>query len=252
MTKFIKRILYKLLGRKQYLLFISKLFFILYKINLLKNNQSFEFHYFIKKLVKNDDHIIDIGANLGYYSRLFSKLVGTSGKVFSVEPIPLYRQLLRINTRKCKNIEIVPFALGEKDGVVEMGIPGNDIFRHGLTRIVSDKETKFSNVVKVDMKTPQEVFNSVNKLNYIKCDVEGYENFIIPQLDFLISKYHPAIQIELALENRMFIFEYLSNHGYSGYELNNKQLNKISSNSKVSGDTLFIHNDSKKFDQLIF
>jgi len=42
----------------------------------------------VKEIIKEDQNVIDVGANIGYFTTLFSKLVGKSGKVFSFEPAP--------------------------------------------------------------------------------------------------------------------------------------------------------------------
>ena len=42
----------------------------------------------IKKLVEPGDFVVDLGANIGWYSNVLSGLVGDQGKVFSIEPIP--------------------------------------------------------------------------------------------------------------------------------------------------------------------
>jgi len=46
--------------------------------------------------IKEGMNVLDIGANIGYYSLIFSKLVGAKGRVFSVEPTKsTYEKLLR-------------------------------------------------------------------------------------------------------------------------------------------------------------
>jgi len=53
-----------------------------------------------KKYIKENMGVIDIGANIGYYSLLAAKLVGKNGKVYAFEPETAnYKMLL-------KNIEI--------------------------------------------------------------------------------------------------------------------------------------------------
>ena len=57
----------------------------------------------IKKEIKKDDIILDLGANIGYYTLIFAKLVGKKGRVFAFEPEPTNFTLLK------KNIEINEF-----------------------------------------------------------------------------------------------------------------------------------------------
>ena len=47
-----------------------------------------------KKIIKEGDVVVDLGANIGYFSLLASKLVGSKGKVFSFEPEPKNYQYL--------------------------------------------------------------------------------------------------------------------------------------------------------------
>ena len=59
-----------------------------------KNQEKDEIE-FIKKIIKDKDNIIDIGANLGYYSLLFSSLT-PNGKIFSFEPsLKNYKKITR-------------------------------------------------------------------------------------------------------------------------------------------------------------
>ena len=51
----------------------------------------------VKKLVQRGDVAVDIGANIGYYTLLFSRLVKLSGKVFAFEPEPANFSLLKKN-----------------------------------------------------------------------------------------------------------------------------------------------------------
>lgn len=223
----LKQLLYKLLGVKNYLMVVSRLFFIAYASGWLKRNKTFDCHYFIKKLIHKGDHVIDIGANLGYYSRLFAQLVGHKGSVTSVEPVTLFREILTRNTKKYKNITILPYALGtEDDKPVIMGIPrSNKYLRHGLTRVLDHEETApFEFTFTEKMFTPAKLFGALKQCDYIKCDVEGYEIHIIPQLGFLLEQYHPIIQIEIEPKNRPEIFAFLSTFGYSAYYLRDEQL----------------------------
>jgi len=239
---YIKRQLFKILGLKSYLKLISSSFFFMYKLGVLKLSSTFDHHYFVKKLIKKGNTVIDIGANLGYYSVLFAELVGDNGSVFSVEPVEPYREVLKRNIRKYSNVNIIPYALGkDKIEEVKMGIPlGNRYFSHGRTQIM-DTEFDSEYVFRTTIMNPVDVFDSLNNLDYIKCDIEGYEGVVIPEMMSIISKYLPVIQIETSGDTKNEISDLLSTLGYSVYNLVNSKLCREDENQIESvGDIFFI------------
>ena len=247
---FIKQTLYKILGVRNYLIVVSRLFFISYSAGFLKKNKTFDCHYFIKNLIHKGDHVIDIGANLGYYSRLFAKLVGPDGKVFSVEPVTLFRKILNINTSGFKNTTIIPYALGTEDNKsIVMGIPkSNKYLRHGLTRILDKNENEsYEFTFTEKMFKPATLFRKLERCDYIKCDVEGYEIHIIPQLEFLLKPFQPIMQIEIEPVNRKSIGDFLSSLSYSAFYLKDELLFPVEENPKgIDGDLFFVPQNKMK------
>ena len=71
----------------------------------------------MKDNIKKGDVVIDCGANIGYYSLLFSKLVGDSGKVFAFEPDPTNFSLLQKNLKEnnIKNVIALNLAVSDKN-----------------------------------------------------------------------------------------------------------------------------------------
>ena len=67
------------------------------------------------------DLAIDIGANLGYYARLMSRIAGRNGHVYAVEPVAPIRRVLERNLSGCGNVDILPYALGAAEGEIRMG-----------------------------------------------------------------------------------------------------------------------------------
>lgn len=247
---FIKQILYKILGVTNYLIVVSRLFFISYSLGLLKNNKTFDCHYFIKNLIRKGDHVIDIGANLGYYSRLFAKLAGSKGKILSVEPVSLFRKVLNINISGFKNTTIIPYALGAVDNKpIVMGIPkSNKYLRHGLTRVLDGNENEsFEFTFTEKMFTPATLFGNLERCDYIKCDVEGYEIHIIPQLEFLLKPFQPIIQIEIEPVNRKQISDFLASVSYTAFYLKDRLLFPVRENEQdVMGDLFFVPQNKMK------
>ena len=78
-----------------------------------------------KQLVSPGDSVLDIGANIGQYSRLLSGWVGPAGRVYAFEPIPQIFDFLSNNVRKLglSNIELLNFALSDEERTTTMVIP---------------------------------------------------------------------------------------------------------------------------------
>ncbi|MFO7853616.1 MAG: FkbM family methyltransferase [Bacteroidota bacterium] len=244
--KFIKRVLYQIFGKRIYFRIISIFFFTLYYSGLLKISKKFKIHYFVSKLIKKGDTIIDIGANLGYYTKIFSGATGSEGIVWAVEPVPLYREILKKNIAGTSNTVIIPYALGDKDSMADMGIPGNQPYRHGLTRILKPGESEEVDTdFNVEIKEPSSLFGNLDKVDYIKCDIEGYEDHVIPGFMEIIRRDRPIIQIEVERGNRKLINDILTKEGYIPYMPVKKRLNQISEPEKYNDDIIYIHKKSK-------
>lgn len=214
--KQIKAILLRVLGQRAYLQLTSRLFFFYFNNGLLRNNPSYYTHYFVKNFLQTGDTIIDIGANLGYYSTRFARLTGPGGQVYAVEPIEIYRSVLRKNLARYNNVEIMPYALGETEGTIKMGNPTTDKHRHGLMRVLNEKEgSSDEQVYEVPMKNPVKLFEKLQAIHYIKCDIEGYEVPVIPAMKPLIQKHRPLLQIETDGENKHILFDMFNALGYN-------------------------------------
>ena len=71
-----------------------------------------------RKLVDEGMNVVDIGANIGYYTLLAAELVGEKGKVFAFEPEPSnYDLLLRnVEINGYKNVTVVRKAVSNETG----------------------------------------------------------------------------------------------------------------------------------------
>lgn len=242
----IRRILFIILSEDSYLRVVSKMFLILYRSGVLWLFRKFQTHYLVKKLINKGDIIIDIGANLGYYSSIFARETGEKGRVIAVEPIPFYRKILMSNTKSFNNIELVPFALGDKNEESVMGIPSEDKYRHGLTRILEKNEHFNSNDgYRVVIRNPETMFSNLPRLDYIKCDIEGYEAKVIPGFQKLISKFKPVIQIELDKNNFEAIDGYLTGLNYNRYIVSDRKLVSLNQSAEYSSDIIYIPENRK-------
>lgn len=256
MKNSIQKIIFRYLSIENYLRLLQRLFFLMYRWGLLKNKKEYGYHYYIRNLIHEGDVVIDIGANLGYYSILISSWVGKSGMVYSVEPIALYNKIFNEKARKRKNIVLYPYALGkEEKDVTLVCSPNVGYLRTGLPHVYDSRKDgdiqaqEFTFDAK--MKVPSKLFSSIERLDYIKCDIEGFEYIVLSDMENIIDEFKPIVQVEVWGENEEPIKNLFKRLGYIPHKLYNGNLTfDEEALKKLPGDFLFIHTDSKNLSRL--
>jgi FkbM family methyltransferase len=180
----VSRILPRLIdinGSKMYVDFGEADFFIEAVVNLY---EPFTTEIF-KKVVKEGDTVVDLGANVGYYSLLSSKLVGQRGKVYAFEPHPKSHDLLNknIEVNKYNNIVPVPKAVTNRVGTTKFFLSsrwysGTFYQERGRERFIE-----------VQTETLDHFFQDKDDtIDVIKMDIEGGEMDAILGMDTLIRR----------------------------------------------------------------
>jgi FkbM family methyltransferase len=150
-------------------------------------------------------------------------------------------------------VKLLPYALGKEEGTVQMGIPEKDgRMHHGMTKIASSAQENYVQFFDVEMKNPDELFAELRNLDFIKCDVEGYESMVFSNFQKTITKFQPLVQSELSgEENRKTVIALFESLGYSCTILDNGTLRKINLPEAmlVSQDFYFVPNS--KFAQYV-
>lgn len=240
----LRRLLFSLLGLEKYLDLTSRIFFLAFRMGFLRGNKSYDCHHFVKNMIKEGDVVIDIGANLGYYTKIFASMAGPGGMVYAVEPVAVFRKILSRNTRKHRNVEVLPYALGKESGTrVKMGIPRHSKYlSHGRTHIINDSEAmNCLYVTEAEMENPSVLFKDLKRLNFIKCDIEGSEAEVIPEFMEIISRFRPILQVETQGENRSLIFRMMMQMHYNCFWVEKTRLNRLEDpDSFCYGDLFFI------------
>ncbi len=77
---------------------------------------------FLARRIRPGSRVFDIGANLGYFSAVMAKAVGTSGRVWSFEPVPATVRQLQLckEFNALEQMRIFPIALGGQNGSIKM------------------------------------------------------------------------------------------------------------------------------------
>ena len=226
----IKRILLDVLGEKRYLTLLSGTFQRLYRTGLL--GKDYQDVYFLKKIIRPGDYCIDIGAHLGYYTIELSRLTGDAGRVFAVEPMtPFHRTMQRLLQRKkAHNVTLYQVALGGSGDFVEMGIPRlGDTRRFAFARIKENNgHLEFVGSEKVKNESGDRLFHQLPRVDYIKCDVEGFEYQVFASMPQTLETHRPMLLCEL-FDRALLIrfFELLQPFAYRAYTLTGEGLTPL-------------------------
>lgn len=146
----------------------SKLYFIYKDITHRRTNAL------LKNAVKPGMTVLDIGANVGYYSVYLSKLVGKSGKVYAFEPDELNYSYLKINTGNRNNIIVNNVAVGEKSGWILLYQSERLNVDHQTYDSGEGRQTKKIQCVAID-----DYFTNGELVDIVKLDIQGYDYFAV-------------------------------------------------------------------------
>jgi FkbM family methyltransferase len=187
-------------------------------------NDSYKYVYFLgeyeptisgvlSELIKPGDICLDIGANIGWYTTLFQKLVGNDGEVHAFEPVPPIFEHLKRNVRLNEapaNVQLNKLALGDVEKNVSLHIFPN--LPNGHASISNfdrgDCEVFPSRMVTLDYYLSK---NRIENVNLVKIDIEGAELMMLMGASKLFHQNQlPIFEIEMALETTRG-FGYLPN-----------------------------------------
>jgi FkbM family methyltransferase len=150
----------------------------------------------IRKVVPEGSFAMDIGAHIGFYTLVLSKLVGPAGRVTSFELMPETFKILEENVamNDCRHVKVINKALLEQPGRV-MAHPPDSQPLPGGTSLVADFGTK---AVSVEATTLDEFMRSEeSRVDFIKMDVEGAESLVLQGGRLTIEAQHPRMLIEV-------------------------------------------------------
>ena len=175
----------------------------------------------ITRLLDKDETSLDIGANIGQFSILMAKLVGSNGSVLSFEPHPVLFKKLNHNLEeqlKLGVVRVYNIAIGESttEGFLleAEGFLGNQ----GISRVdLNNCEEAVRHKINIE-KIDNIVSN--NKIGLLKMDVEGFEEFVLRGASNLLEKksIRDIIYEDLDIQNSK-VTNVLIQSGYTIFSL---------------------------------
>ncbi len=143
---------------------------------------------------------VDVGANIGWHTLLMAQLVGEHGRVIAVEPNPSILRGLHQNVElnRFSQVEIVPCALADAEGVVSFYGPDADDAGSGNGHVVGEAMSRQEPTIDVEARRLDDVAAAagLDRLDLIKIDVEGFEWPVLRGADQVIARFRPHIVFE--------------------------------------------------------
>ena len=212
----VKYVLQILFGFRNYLYFFSR-----YKISTLRDDRKEGDFFHFLNMIPKEGTVLDIGANIGIMTVHLAR--EPKRKVIAFEPMPKNLEALHriLKHYQLDNVLVMPVALGNENGMVEMVMPVEGGARmQGLSHVVHHSITdnnegeRFS----AELRTLDGIAELQGKqaITGIKMDVENFEFFVLEGGRKMLGTHQPILYIELwDNENRLNCFKLLRELGYS-------------------------------------
>jgi len=120
--------------------------------------------------IKPGDTVLDVGANIGFYTAILSRLVGNEGKIFAFEPDRTNFKHLTANCGNLKNTTLLERALSSETGALK-------IYKSSLLNV--DHRTypvdEYESIEEIQCVSADDFFTDGQHVDFIKIDIQGYE-----------------------------------------------------------------------------
>jgi FkbM family methyltransferase len=158
----------------------------------------------LDQIISPGSTVLDIGANLGFYTCLFAKRVGSAGRVIAVEPTPKVFQSLQHNVvlnRMEDRVTSLCAALSDRQGVAKLNLfpEGNEVYNSiGATKSWQHESPESS--IEVNTTTLDSLLaeSPDDKSCFVKIDVEGFQHQVLQGgINRLREMHNLSLMIEM-------------------------------------------------------
>lgn len=217
----------------------------------------------ISMLCKQGDVCFDIGAHVGAISMAMADAVKDDGKVYAFEPGPYYTRLVR-NLEMNPEVKkiIIPVNKGLGDRSMEAYWKEDKRNRGNGTLLpieqIGAKAADLDKGVRVDIITLDDFLSDnydINRVDFIKVDVEGMEYEVLLGARECLKKYKPAVIFEshigieelLGLPVLKYIQGFLESMGYTLYQFDKDKLFKEIKYPDFPHDTIAVYGSMQEY-----
>jgi FkbM family methyltransferase len=148
----------------------------------------------LDSILGEGDWAIDVGANIGHYTKRMSDLVGGHGRVIAFEPVVDTFSLLAANVQlyQHQNVTLVNAAASQRTGVTGISIPR---FENGLLNYYEASVGTGSGGLQV-MSLSIDSLCLPHPVRVVKIDAEGHELQVLLGMTQLLARDKPVLIVE--------------------------------------------------------
>ena len=166
---------------------------------MVKRDREQDHRYTLARMLGPGMAVLDVGANIGYYSIMMGKYVGDAGKIYAIEPAPFNYDLLNSNVRLNAMeglVETFHMGMSDKRGTEQLYLSNKS---NCHTFVPNSGESGLTEtVIEVTMMGICDFASGKRPIDLIRMDIEGFEvevlNGLLQCLDD--SAFKPMLLIE--------------------------------------------------------
>lgn len=167
----------------------------------------------LEEFIEDGNWVIDVGANVGFYSKRFSELVGPKGRVICFEPVPETFAILVENLKyaKCSNVTLINAAVSDNPQSVSMVTPFSEttgLKNLQLSHLIINAESSGFDVLAFNLDS----LMLPHRVDLVKIDAEGHEFSVLSGMIKLLKRDHPTLFVETGTKE---VISLLTSIGYS-------------------------------------
>ncbi|MDH3239727.1 MAG: FkbM family methyltransferase [Alphaproteobacteria bacterium] len=213
----------------------------------------------LSNFIRSDSVVFDVGAHAGQFTKLFAKMAA-DGQVYSFEPGSYALSILRRATRfnRLRNVTVLPFGLGDDAETLQLSVPvkPSGSIGFGLSHLLlpdrgapAERRAGWEYLHEtVEIRTLDQFVRDqrVNRLDFMKVDIEGWEQRMLAGAKDTIARFGPAMMIEVIEENlaraggsAQGLFDDLRAAGYRAFRYEPMEDVFIELQEPMTGDAFF-------------
>jgi FkbM family methyltransferase len=180
------------------------------------------------EVIRPGDVVIDVGANVGYYTLLAAHRVGRGGRVYAVEPAANTRRLLRQNLRLngLNNVTVIAAAAWDEAAAGRLHLADVNCGSSSLRALGAGEPVEEVSLVRLDDVILAE---DRSRVSLIKLDIEGAEAHALAGLSAtlagngrlrVIAEVNASMMLDFG-STPAALFDYMGGFGFRPYLIPN-------------------------------